>query len=88
MVFLDLTNAFGCLPHQLLWWVLDLQSSEYSVFSRYLGMTHKGSFLDYGTKMLPLPFVMISEVIIQITRKVVGGEQTTKRAVVRSHEGI
>lgn len=49
MVFLDLTNAFGCIPHQLLWKGFDSQGSGHSVFSRYSEMTHKESLLDHGT---------------------------------------
>lgn len=62
MVFLDLTNAFGCITHQLLWKGFDLQSSGHSVFSRY-DDSQKKSLPDHRTTILPRPFIMALEIV-------------------------
>ena len=71
MGFLDLANAFGSVPHSLLW-----KAFSYFITSNYTtSLQHLETGIMARCAISPLAFTMAMEVMIRASKWVVGGER-------------
>lgn len=88
MVFLDLANAFGSVPHKILWTAFNyhvtklvksyFQDLQFCVTAEdnTTAWQHLEIGIMAGCTISPLAFVMAMELVIRESRWVVGGERT------------
>lgn len=93
VVFLDLANAFGSVPHKILWTafhyfgipdhITELVKSYFQALQfcvtaegNSTAWQHLEISIMAGCTISPLAFVMAMELVIRVSRWVVGGERT------------
>ena len=75
-IFLDLANAFGSVPHSLIWKAFDYFRVPVVCTAGFTaGWQRLETGIMAGFTIYPLAFTMAMEIIIRASKWVVGGER-------------